>query len=317
MSGILERIETKLDTVIELLSDGKPTLADVTQQPTSLLEQAVADATTETGADPYAGVDADGVRWDKRIHSKAKEPIAATTGKWKRKKGITDKLYEDVMAELKAAEEEEEHADLIESQGPFFWMDTVTNVSNTCETRAEMDELLEIPTTKELTEAEFDALLAQDVPSAPPAPKAPGAPQAPAAPTAPQAPAAPGVSSVKGEVLQLIKVLTDTHKVEPNDVNQLMAETTEFDTINKVPEDKLPAFKEELEAWKAAIEECNTAFEVMKGIAAPLNFTESLNDGVAGILEPHDADCVGLVHYSSISGVKDQFEAYLKTWQEL
>ena len=96
MSGILERIETKLDVLIAKLSTPvEPVIADVAITPVETVE--LVEVIT---ADPYEGVDVDGVVWDKRIHSKAKEPKSVTTGKWKRKKGITDKLYDDVTAEL-------------------------------------------------------------------------------------------------------------------------------------------------------------------------------------------------------------------------
>jgi len=322
--GILERVETKLDLLIELISKGGalPTATaetigeanTVLQQPTSLAEKAA------TGSeDPYAGVDKDGVPWDARIHSKAKEPRSATTGKWKRKKGIQDKLYTDVTAELQAAAEE--RADLIGSQGPFFWRDTATGVSNTVETRAEMDELLKIPTTQELTETEFDALILEETPaSAPKAPAAPLAPLAPKAPAAPLAPVAPGTSTVnpvKTQVLNMIKNLTDTHKAEPNDINQLMVETTGFDTIGKVTDEKLDGFLASLMEWHKSVRECGEMYDAMKVIADANGLTTDLDAGIDGVLEPHAADCFGLVHYSAIAGVRDQLAAYLVTWQEL
>ncbi len=186
-----------------------------------------------------------------------------------------------------------------------------------------MDELLKVPTTKELTEAEFDALqfdalLEQpetaEVPTTPSAPKAPSVPKAP---TAPKAPGAPVESSAKVSVLNLIKELTDTHKVEPNDITQLMSETTGFDTIGKVPEDKLALLLDQLNGWITDITYCNETVEAMKAIAEPLGYSGDLEDGIASILEPHDADCIGLIHYSNMDAVKEQFNAYLKTWQEL
>jgi len=47
-------------------------------------------------------VDAEGIPWDARIHSSAKNPIAKTTGCWKLKKKVDPKLVEQVKAELKA-----------------------------------------------------------------------------------------------------------------------------------------------------------------------------------------------------------------------
>jgi len=354
--GILERVETKLDLLIELISKGGalPTAtaetigeaSTVLQQPTSLAEKAA------TGSeDPYAGVDKDGVPWDARIHSKAKEPISATTGKWKRKKGITDILYTDVTAELQAAAYEEANCDIAgyqDDHGPYFWQDTATGVSNTVETRAEMDELLKIPTTQELTEAEFDALILEETPpsapkapAAPLAPKAPAAPLAPkspaaplapkspaaplapkspAAPLAPKSPAAPGTSTVnpvKTQVLNMIKNLTDTHKAEPNDINQLMVEKTGFDTIGKVTDENLDDFLASLMGWHKSVRECGEMYDAMKVIADANGLTTDLDAGIDGVLEPHAADCFGLVHYSAIAGVRDQLAAYLVTWQEL
>jgi len=324
MSGILERIETKLDQLIAVLADGVtlPTataeLLDAGQavpvdtRCPAQIDQDQADA--EESTDPYAGVDKDGVAWDARIHSKAKEPKSETTGKWKKRKGLKDGVYDKIMAELKATAEE--RSDLT-ANGPFFWVDTVTNVSNTCDTRAEMDQLLTVPTTKEISEAEFDALLLTEAPATgPKAPLAPKAPSAPAAPVA-KAPAAPVANPVKAEVLGLIKDLTVELKVEPNDITMLMKEVAGFDTINKIDDDMLVLFRDALVGWHDTVADATNAVNAMNAIAEPLGFTENLNEGIEGILEPHDADCVGIVHYSAIAGVNDQLQAYLKTWQEL
>lgn len=56
----------------------------------------------EPEADVAAGtVDAEGLPFDDRIHAKAKEPFKAD-GTWKRRKNISDDLYNSVRAELKA-----------------------------------------------------------------------------------------------------------------------------------------------------------------------------------------------------------------------
>ena len=325
MSGILERIETKLDRLIAVLADGV-TLPTATAE---LLDAGQGLSDNEAGnsaqleenkqhapaasIDPYAGVDKDGVTWDARIHSKADVPKSVTTGKWKMRRGLQPGVYDNIMAELKASAANFEDAHVpVNENGPFFWMDTATKVSNTCDTRAEMDKLLRIPTTKELTEAEFDALL--EVPAV--GPKAPLAPKAPTA-SAPKAPAAPVANPVKTEVLNLIKSLTDEHRAEPNDITNLMVEVTGFDTIGKIADDKLEVFRDTLAIWDDNVSNAQQAVTEMIAIADPLGFTENLNEGIEGILEPHDADCVGLVHYSAIAGVNDQLQAYLKTWQEL
>ena len=324
MSGILERLETKMDKLIALIGNG--TTAEIGKAMDELATPPEAEFTAEQAVahkgnadenpmdivDPYAGTDKDGVTWDVRIHSKAKEPKSVTTGKWKRKKGIQDELYNTVTAELQAVASEPS------TEGPFFWQDTVTKVSNTCDTRAEMDELLAIPTTKELTQDEFDALL--EVPAV--GPKAPLAPKAPSAPVAcvvdvPKAPSAPVANPAKAEVLNLIQELTTTFRAEPNDITGLMVEVTTFDTIGKIADDKLIDLALALSKWHDAVADATNAVDGMILIAEPLGFTESLNEGIEGILEPHDADCVGLVHYSAIEGVNDQLQAYLKTWQEL
>ncbi len=121
-NGILERIEEKQDKILALLSgqvvaggasevENTKTPVSPIQQPTSIQEK--------VEADPYAGVDVDGVTWDARIHSKAKEPKATTganKGRWKRRKGINDMLYAKVMEELKAKAAEA----LANPTGPFF-----------------------------------------------------------------------------------------------------------------------------------------------------------------------------------------------------
>jgi hypothetical protein len=333
MSGILERLETKMDKLIELI--GKGTSAEIgkamddltSPEVTAQAGEHVAPITVQEGQtvevtvsnDPYAGVDKDGVEWDARIHSKAKEPKSVTTGKWKRKKGISDDLYNNTMAELKASATNFADAHVpvtATTEGPFFWMDTATKVSNTCDTRAEMDEVLQIPTTKELTQDEFDALL--EVPAVgPKVPNVPNVPNVPKAPTAPIAPPAPVESSVKSVVLGLIKDLTTEYRVEPNDITALMVEVTAFDTIGKIEDSAMVKLRDALTTWHDTVADATNAVTGMTTIAEPLGFTADLNAGIEGILEPHDADCVGLVHYSAIAGVNDQLQAYLKTWQEL
>lgn len=57
------------------------------------------DDTGETVAD--GTVDAEGLPFDDRIHAKASQPFKAD-GTWKRRKNISDELYNSVRAELKA-----------------------------------------------------------------------------------------------------------------------------------------------------------------------------------------------------------------------
>lgn len=51
---------------------------------------------------PHAGLDADGLPWDARVHSSAVEP-KTKDGKWKRKRGVPDDLVRAVEAELRGA----------------------------------------------------------------------------------------------------------------------------------------------------------------------------------------------------------------------
>lgn len=275
----------------------------------------------ETETDPYAGVDADGVVWDARIHSKAKEPKSTTTGKWKRRKGIKDELYDEVLAELKERNSQMDEvltADLPSSvNGPFFWKDSVTGVSNTCDDADEFAKILAIPTSVELTREEFDALL-EDVPAAPIAvPKAPKAPKAPGVPTATGAAVVTGAASVKPDVLMLIKELTVDLSAESNDIDQLMAETFDgVDTIAKLTEAQLIEFQPLLEQWIADIMACTNAEVKMRAIAGEVH-KASLDEGIQSILGPHAADCFGLVHYSAIEGVLGQMTEYLKSWEAM
>ena len=122
---------------------------------------------------------------------------------------------------------------------------------------------------------------------------------------------------MKAEVLGLIKELTVEHKVEPNDITGLMVETTGFDTIGKIDDAGLLALQTKLSDWVNSVDAAQKAHEAMIAIAEPHGLLEALDEGIEGILEPHDADCVGIVHYSAIGGVNDQLQAYLATWQAI
>jgi len=279
MSGILERIETKLDVLIAKLSTpATPVKADVTTTTTFAEKAELVEVVT---ADPYEGVDVAGVVWDKRIHSKAKEPKSVTTGKWKRKKGITDKLYDDVTAELA--------------------MVYITPPAN----EVLYSESEPVAPSNELAEA----LATPTAPIAPPAPEI-LAVLPPAAPDYPQPP-------LKEEVLTIIKQLTGVNKVEPNDITSLMLEVTGNDTISKLDILLMQELKNALFSWQDDIDTCGQHINEMIAIAEKHGYSAELTAGVDGILEQYDADCVGLVHYTAIKDVKEQLEAYLTTWQEL
>ena len=290
MSGILERIETKLDVLIAKLSTPvEPVKADVTTTTTPVETVELVEVIT---ADPYEGVDCDGVVWDKRIHSKAKEPKSVTTGKWKRKKGITDKLYDDVTAELQASPEEE----VVVAQSNELAEALATPIPPIAFAPSnEVDEILEFRTPA--------------VPIAPPAPEI-LAVLPPAAPDYPQPP-------LKEEVLTIIKYFTSVNKVEPNDITSLMLEVTGHDTISKLDILLMQELKNALFSWQDDIDTCGQHINEMIAIAEKHGYSAELTAGVDGILEQYDADCVGLVHYTAIKDVKEQLEAYLTTWQEL
>jgi hypothetical protein len=330
--GILERIETKLDLLIAKMGNQSVISFDPTKGSDATTDDLISgkihsvvdtellgkgfDAPTVSD-DPYAGVDEDGVRWDERIHSKAAEPKAKTgtkKGCWKRRKGITDDLYESVLAELQQQTGElsqEEISAVI--KGPFFWKDSVTGVFNTVETRAEMDKLLTIPSTKELTRAEFDALVTgESKPKVPGVPQVPGVPKVPGVP---QVPKAPVELAAKPAVLMLIKELSDKYDIEPKDADQLMVEITGIDTVAKLDETQLNDFKSELDAWKLSLEKSQECISAINEIAKGINQEQAAIDGVLSILEPHDAEQIGHVHYSGISGVSETLAEYLKNWQ--
>lgn len=100
-------------TVELLLADGY--LIEVTEQrpkavapgasaapsPAPTPSAAPAPPVPDTSADLYSGVDADGLPWDERIHSKAAEPKAAT-GKWKTRKNLAPGYKEQIEAQLRA-----------------------------------------------------------------------------------------------------------------------------------------------------------------------------------------------------------------------
>lgn len=77
-------------------------VAVTTPQVLTTTLSADADDTDEGAAPVAAGtVDAEGLPFDDRIHAKAAVPFKAD-GTWKRRKNISDELYNSVRAELKA-----------------------------------------------------------------------------------------------------------------------------------------------------------------------------------------------------------------------
>jgi hypothetical protein len=312
--GILERVESKLDQLIALIlapegvdlesiNEAFAEAADAPKAPINVPHMEVPKPPV-TSVGQFDGVDKEGVVWDARIHSKAAVPISASTGKWKKRKGLAEGLYESVMAELLAV------TPISKVTGPFFWQDSLTGVSGTAENRQDMDQLLTVQSTVEITKAQFDALLNTQT-------TAPTAPKAPTAPTAPKAPSAEGVNPVKAEVIGLIKELTDTYECEANDINGLMVEVTNFDTLAKATEEGLEAFKSRLVDWENSLIDATEADTEMRVIADANGLMPDLNAALEGILEPHDANMLGLVHYSAIAGVCEQYKAYLASWQGL
>lgn len=70
--------------------------------PTLAATVAAVELDEEPEADVAAGtVDSEGLPFDERIHAKAAQPFKAD-GTWKRRKNISDELYNSVRAELKA-----------------------------------------------------------------------------------------------------------------------------------------------------------------------------------------------------------------------
>jgi hypothetical protein len=288
MIGILERIETKLDQLIALVSVNDTDLENINEAFTKASEEIpytnepitaplhvpameVPKPQTVTSGDLFSGVDKDGVVWDARIHSKAAVPISASTGKWKKRKGLPEGLYESVTTELLSA----------------------------------------APASVTAALSETNAAPAAAPTAAPAAPTA-----APA--VAKEAPVLPVVSNnTKVKVSALIRTLTDTYECEPNDIDQLMLEVVGFDTISKATDITLDAFFVRLGIWQDLLDEATKADEEMRIIADANGLMTDLNAALEGILEPHDANVLGLVHYSAIEGVTAQYQAYLTSWQDL
>ena len=255
----LRRLEDKLDELLNRSVISSSVEVALTSEESTLIDSRplpiVVEETIST--DPYAGVDKDGVIWDIRIHSKAKEPKSVTTGKWKRKKGITDELYECVTVELKSS------APVVEDE------------------------------------------------------EQPVVPLAPKAPKAPKAPVAQDEDFVKTRVSTLIKTLTDEHKVEPMDITSMIEEKSGVDTLAKATVDNLNVLEAEFAAWAQKIDTANITVNTMSAIAKQHGFDADLAAGVKGIFEQHDADCIGLVHYTDLAEVNTKLEDYLATWQAI
>jgi hypothetical protein len=327
--GILERLENKMDTLIELLQSKQaaPLLGEERElvgkkaplfiPPTADKKAWVSDPNPEKKADVeegpvdlYAGVDKQDLTWDERINSKAAQPMNQTNGKWKVKRGLAEGYYDQIIAE-KLAELESSNADIAGFQdatddisSTYFWMDSVTRVAGIAEDQEEMDLLLAIPTTVRLSKADYDAF------TQPVTKKAPAAPR--------KAPAAPNLSAdpEKTTVLGYIKELTD-FKCEQNDITELMVDTTGYDTISKVQPAEMLVFRDALGVWIDHLVEANKCIEAMQIIADANGFLNEFNEGLESIFEPQDVDCVGLIHFTEIEGVLGQLTAYLVTWQAL
>ncbi|MBQ4838810.1 hypothetical protein [Pseudoalteromonas luteoviolacea] len=101
--GILENIESKLDRVIELLEGDD--LVTETTLPNIMKDAATADpvgfsqAVEQAKTSPSVEVDKNGIPWDERIHASTK--TQTDKGVWKKKRGVNDKLFNEVVAELK------------------------------------------------------------------------------------------------------------------------------------------------------------------------------------------------------------------------
>lgn len=94
--GILERIEAKLDILLSRSTSAELATAEIS----TTVEATVETIDTEVEALPE--VDKNGVRWDERIHTSNKGQTQK--GVWKRKPGITDELFNEVVEELSNAE---------------------------------------------------------------------------------------------------------------------------------------------------------------------------------------------------------------------
>ena len=96
-----------------------------------------------------------------------------------------------------------------------------------------------------------------------------------------------------------------------------MLDVTGNDTISKLDILLMQVLKNALFAWQDDIDTCGQHINEMIAIAEKHGYSAELTAGIDQVLEQYDADCVGLVHYSSIESCKGELEAYLTTWQEL
>ncbi len=352
MSGILERIEAKIDSltatltaagidcsaVAQLADDTKSvavtsdaaivgTIAAAAVSAGSTINGAITGVITSGDAStgPYDGVDAEGVIWDKRIHSKAKEPKSATTGKWKRRKGIADELYNQILDELKSSAPAAP-AITPDAEGKFYFINEATDISGILHSA---EECLTVTASQEpiriISKAEHDGLKSS-IPAAPLAPVAPTTPVAPVAPAAPGAPAAPvapvapvAAPSAKAEVLQLIKTLESEYQVDSPDIERMVTETTGVDTLDKASEEGLVALKLKLDTWRGWLIDCTGTITEMQTIAAKHGHAENLAGGLTGLFMGHDetASDLALVPAEKLPELSQQLDDYATSWRAL
>lgn len=99
--GLLEQLLERLNQLnarLDALEGAASLTVDNTQDTTVITGQVVESTTAGTGEG--IELDKDGIPWDERIHAGTQTKTAKQT--WTRKKGITDELYDSVIAELKA-----------------------------------------------------------------------------------------------------------------------------------------------------------------------------------------------------------------------
>ena len=323
MSGLLEQLLERMERLETLLTAS--TSEDVPSAP--VVEQttgAVATITTTVEADPYAGVDADGVVWNKDIHSKAAEPKAAS-GKWKRRKGVSDEVFDTAMAELKSQ--------------PVYWV-ADNGISGRADNADEFVKLVKAePSTRYITEGEFREIKpTTTTPVSEPTTITPVSEpttitpfsepaQTTAAPTVPSAPVAPvsrptapvtapvSVDPGKAECLRCIKQLGDDYDVDPADITSVMVANGGFDTMDKIQ--SFDNLKLALSTWLGNLVLAKGAIEEMQAIAAKHGFTDNLNEGIQTILEPFNAEVFSNVHPDNLTEVCNQLDDYLNSWKEL
>lgn len=176
------------NVVTGLASDGEPMVAPPTEP-----AQTGDDEGTE---EPTRDLDANGIPWDERIHSGTKKQNK--DGTWARRRNTDDAVYEQVMAELKAA-----HVALV-GDGQTPEGDSAASAFGT------------------------PAPPAVPVPPAPPAAAAPPAPAPAPAPAPPAAPApAPPAAAVDVSFPAIMRTVTELQrdgKIDRAGVNEVLGQ---------------------------------------------------------------------------------------------